>query len=260
MSTYYAEQEAKLPFGVDLFNLITATTNPSGLSQVIAPPLGARLRLADGRIFRWGLSNDTILIGQVVQMAIPVANHLNCQCDVGRSVGDQLISATLGATAAAANLYQDGYVHVNAPLASAGGGQMFKIKNHAAVLSAGILTANLYDKIRVATTTSSYLTFTKNPGDSVIIAPTTLSAPVFGVSIQAVASGSYGWFQVKGPASVRITGTVGIGQWVMPDNATTAGTCIPAPAGASEVNVPVIGRTMRVNATATYALIDLCIE
>ena len=110
--------------------------------------LGTKAISIDGRVFRYSKMGATVgVAGNVYQAAVPVANHLAAVCDVARDVGATQISATLGATAASIDDYAEGTAHVN----KAGGlGHTYIIHRawrpgdgHAAVASAGILTANL---------------------------------------------------------------------------------------------------------------------
>ena len=228
--------------------------------------LGTRMIMADGRVFRFAKMGAVAgVVGKVYQAAVPVANHLNCAVDTARAVGATTVSATLGATAATKDEYKEGFVHINDADAE---GHIYPIKEHAAVSASAVLTATLeasYELV-VALTTSSEVTFTKNAYDSVVIAPTTLTAPVMGVTPRAVTASYYCWLQTWGPAAVLTNGTLIVGKMVSL-GATTSGSVDTYPItlveGAPNTYVPgdspVLGVVMRVNATTEYSLIFLTI-
>mgnify|MGYP001574177490 FL=1 len=261
-------------------------------------PFGTRLVLPDGRRFAWGGAGAVALaVGKLMQAEAPVADHRNVACDVARAVDATSISATLGATAAAADDYAEGIVHVNDATAE---GHEYKIKTHVAAAKSTVLTVDLVEdyKVKVAlVAATSEVTFTKNPFKSLIICPTTLTAAIAGVARVAVTATYFGWFQRKGPAVVLVNGTLYVGKLVMPSTTTAgavdhannrvrtgataaadsvSGTLIVDSAGAetaframgTAINTTYdigalsqpIGRVMQVNASTEYALVDLCLD
>lgn len=213
----------------------------------------ARLVLGD-RVFRYCLNGGVALAaGKMTQSAAPAANHSNLTVAAAVAAGSRTITATLGATAAAKNLYAGGYVHVNDVT---GEGGCYRIKGHEAVLSSGVITLDLYDEVQLALTTSSQVTLTKGSYDSVIIAPNGgLTAPARGVPLLAITASYYFWLQTKGPAPVLTIGTVVIGQKVGLGG-TNDGAAGPVAADVTDT----WGRVMQVNATTEYSLIDLCLD
>lgn len=184
-------------------------------------PLGARVATADGRVFRYCKAGAADLVaGNLEQASAPVANHLALTPSAA-ALGALQIVATLGATAAAANLYAEGFVQIDT---TPGNGYMYTIKDHLAVLSAGVITANLLadDPIQVALTSSSRVGFIANPYSGVIQTPTTITNAVVGVAPYIITAAQYGWLQTWGPAAVLINGTPAVTAPVM-NGATTAG-------------------------------------
>ena len=227
--------------------------------------MGTKLVLPDGRVFRYALAGATALaVGKLNQMAAPVANHLNKACDVARAIGATEISATLGATAAAANLYAEGFVHVNDATAE---GHTYKIKEHAAAALSTVLTVTLADGVTVQVAlvaATSEVTFTRNPYAGIIVCPTTLTAAVAGVNPVAVTAAYYFWLQTWGPAAVLANGTLVVGK-MCANPATTAGSVDTYPITLTEGapntytpgDSPVVGEVMQVNASTEYALVFL---
>lgn len=236
------------------------TQNPKALAQGLYEEsstqkhlLGTRVDLADGRSFIYAL-NDAVALaaGKLCQVAVPVANHLNCAVAAAAAIGAQSVSVTLGATASTANEYREGFLHIND---ATGEGYTYKVKKHAAIASAGTGTFYIEDDIRVALTTSSEVTLTKHPCDSVVVMPTTQTGMPIGVPLIAVTAAYYFWLQVKGPCAVLANGTLVIGNGVAP-SVTTAGAVDPE--AATHITSRV-GTVMRVNASTEYALINLSV-
>ncbi len=216
--------------------------------------IGTIRELDDGRAFIYAENAGTALVaGQLCQAAAPVGNHLNVAVASATAVDATQVTVTLGATAASANDYQDGYIHINDV---DGEGQLYKIKSHPAASASASLVVTLYDKIRKALTTSSQATLTKHPAKDVIICPTTLTSIPVGVPPMDITADNFFWMQIKGPASVLTDGTLVIGALVVPSNGT---------AGSVEDFVPgtsletILGSVLQVNVTTDYSLINLTI-
>ena len=178
-------------------------------------PMGHILVLPDHREYRFALNDGTAEVaGNLYQSVATVANHSNVACDVARAVGATVISATLGATAAAVDIYAEGLVSTTD---AAGEGYSHRIKRatsagtaHAAADSSGVLTVNLDadESVQVALTTSSEVTFTRNRYHAILIHPSPPTARPAGVSPGVAAANRYYWSQVKGTAAVLGDGTL----------------------------------------------------
>jgi hypothetical protein len=183
--------------------------------------VGSTIRTKDGRTFRYTKAGAVNLVaGNVIQSPAPSANHL-ALTPVAAAIGDTTIVATLGATAAAENEYAGGYAQIDT---TPGNGYMYLVDSHAAVLSAGVITARLdkQNPIVVALTTSSRVGFIRNPYRGVIQTPTTKTGAVVGVAISIITAGDFGWLQTWGPCAVLINGTPAVSAPVI-NSATTAG-------------------------------------
>lgn len=237
----YVESEKKV-FAQSLFDE----------SSTAKERVGTIRTLDDGRVFVYAEAAGVALVaGNLLQSAAPVANHLNIAVAAAAAVDATEVTVTLGATLAAANDYQDGFLHVNDAV---GEGHLYKIKSHPAAASAASLVIQLYDKIRVALTTASEVTLTKHPCKDVIQCPTTLTSTPIGVAPMVITADNFFWMQVKGPAAVLTDGTVVVGETVVASNGT---------AGAVEDFVPgtslsaIVGSVLQVNATTEQSLINL---
>lgn len=175
-------------------------------------PLGTRGVTRDGRVFRYAVAGGSALVvGNVLQSAAQVANHLNCTV-AAAAIGDTTITVTPGATAGAANLYAEGIGIIST---TPGLGYSYSISGHAAISASTAFTLNLMkdDPIQVALTSSSKLDLCPNPYKNVIQAPvTTLTGAVVGVAVYPITAAYYGWIQTWGMGGVLIDQTPGVGQ------------------------------------------------
>lgn len=179
--------------------------------------LGDQLRLADGRAFRYGKAGAAATSDGKLEVApTPKANHHNLVATAA-AIGSFQVTVTLGATAAVANEYAEGYLVVNA---GPGVGQTYKIKGHPAASSAATLVLDLFDPITsTALTTASRATLVHNSYNGVIESTSVTQRPA-GVSLVDLAAGNYGWFQHAGVASVLAAATVAVGSWCVASTAT----------------------------------------
>ena len=178
-------------------------------------PLGHKLVLPDGREYRQTL-NDGIaeVAGNLYQSVAPVANHTNVTADVARAAGVAVVSATLGATAAAQDIFTEGIVHINH---AAGEGYAHRIARavanddaNASASSSAVCTVNLAagETVQVALTTASQMSFSRNRFHAVLIHPSPPTAMLAGVSPGVAAANRYYWSQVSGEAAVLADGTL----------------------------------------------------
>lgn len=173
-------------------------------------PLGTRMRFADGRIYRFVQNGgSTLVVGDVLQNRANDANHVT-QTSTANAAGVRSPVQTLGNTAAAVNLYAEGYMGI---VTTPGGGELYVIDNHAAVAGSGVITLNLAagHAIRTALTASSKYSLYANPFKSVIQLPASESGVPVGIAVKALTSGQYGWIQTAGLAMVLASGTLIIG-------------------------------------------------
>jgi hypothetical protein len=162
--------------------------------------LGAYGETRDGRGYRYVLAGGTTLDpGKVVINADLVSNHTNIVVAAAVAAGATKVTATLGATAATLDQYADGYLTVND---ANGEGINYLISGHAAVASAGVITVNLVDPVKVALTTSSEVTLKLNPWSGVVISIADQADQPVGVPNVSITNAYYGWVQTKGECAV----------------------------------------------------------
>jgi hypothetical protein len=197
--------------------------------------LGARFETSDGRVFRYCQAGAAdLVVGNVIQAAAQVTAHQQLT-PVAASAGAVQIVAALGAAAAAANLYAEGWAIIDT---TPGLGYAYPISGHAAVLSSGNITLNLdpASQVQVALTTSSRVSLLANPYRNVIQAPvTTLTGAVVGVCVYPIVATQFGWLQTHGPAAVLIAGTPGVGVAVVSPGSAAGAVVIDGAAAATKV-------------------------
>jgi hypothetical protein len=161
--------------------------------------LGTQARTADGREYVYVKAGASDLApGKLVVAKDEVANHKNIAVAAAAAVGDTRVQVTLGATAAAEDLYADGFLTVND---AAGEGISYRIASHGAIDSAGTGWINLDEPVKVALTTSSQVSL-HSVYESVIISATDQANFALGVPNVTIGDTEFGWLQTRGHCSV----------------------------------------------------------
>ena len=191
------------------FNTQFETQANGGNINLGLRPLGHRLILPDGRIYRYALNDATVEVaGNLYQSVAPVADHTNVTADAARAINAVIISGTLGATSALADIYAEGTVHGNDAAAE---GYMYRIRRantagaaHALAAASAVLTVNLVagERVQVALTTSSEITFKRHRFHQILIQDGPPTAGLAGVSPGVAAADRFYWSQVAGEAAV----------------------------------------------------------
>lgn len=218
-----------------------------------------------GRVFRYGSAGAVDLVpGGIVQSAVPIALHLALTAAaqaVGDGVAGKPIVVTPGATAGAANLYNQGTLCIDT---TPGNGYQYNIAGHAAITASTAFNLYLFpdDTIQVALTTASRYGLHHNPYKTVIVAATTVTAAAVGGAVINITANTtaenFGWLQTRGPFPALINGTPGVGIGVV-TSATTAG-AVDVAAVAAEINVRIIGRMMQVGVSTKNNSVFLTLD
>tara|TARA_R100001129_G_scaffold153068_1_gene115611 strand:+ start:898 stop:1638 length:741 start_codon:yes stop_codon:yes gene_type:complete len=179
--------------------------------------LGAEMAFPDGRKFRYVANGGTAIgEGLVVASEAPAGNHdEDLVITTSPSVGDTTISITLGGTAAAKDLYAEGYLFFN--LASTTPHEMYKIKGHALIASSGTgeITIDEPDGFQTAITAGTDTAgLIKIPYKDIVVAPAAVAGRFVGVTCADLEADYYGWVQVSGMATAKIDGTPAVGTLV----------------------------------------------
>ena len=215
-------------------------------------PLGTLAISNDGRKFRYALAGGTALVNATLQQgSAVVAHHANMAVAAAAAVGATSVTVTLGATAATANQYAEGYLSIND---ANGEGYLYKIASNPAADASASLVVSLEDPIAVALTTSSKATLVANPWKGVIQAPTTLTAGIAGIAPFDVPAAKYCWLQTGGICVALQDGTPAAGGTVGPSNAV---------AGALEVGVlaqGIVGNSLQTGVDTQHQTVILTLD
>jgi len=212
--------------------------------------LGAQATTNDGRFFRYTrLGAVAAVPGNLYQASAEIANHQNLAPTADTAIGAKSFTVTLGATAATANQYADGYAIITT---STGAGYAYKIKSNPAASSAATMLVTLDDSLLVAiVTASSKVDLVASPYLGAVINPATATSAPIGAAVFAVTLGQYGWLQVSGAASLLADGAVVVGTSLAASNGTAG--AVEALAG---VQAPVATALTGI-ATTQYGAVNL---
>jgi len=222
----------------------SVSTGTGTVDTSLSTMLGQRFSTNDGREVVL-VSNGAVALAsaRLIQSPAIVAGHVNLAMTVPASVpataGTFAISVTNGATVINENYYAGGYAIVRA---GTGIGQTLRIASHPGAATSAQCVITLEDAIVTTLDATSVINLIANPYSNVIIAPTTATGNVVGVTLYPLAASvaptwnattgkletpgtqQYGFIQTKGIVSCLSdanVATVGLG--VM-RSTTTAGT------------------------------------
>lgn len=200
--------------------------------------VGERLQLGDGRVFYYAKNGAVALTpGTLLVEQDQTALHINLSC-AAAAIGDKEVTVTLGATAATANEYAEGYLSVND---GTGEGHIYKIKSHPAADASATLKVKLYDGINVALVASatSEVSLLHNPYYGVIISVADQANCPVGVAVIATTAAYYCWVQTWGVANVLADEAVAQG-----DECTIGTSVVGAVEAVDAVGEPRVGISM----------------
>jgi len=213
-------------------------------------PLGTSLVYGD-RTFRYCFSDGAVTAGKLLQTAAAITHHRAMGTAVA-AIAATAVTVTLGGTLVSLNQYKDGYLHV---YDAAGEGQLLRIASHPAADASATCVITLYDPVTTALTTDSKTDLILNPSKDVILAPTTETGVLVGVTTIDTADNRYFWAQVSGPSSVLLKDALVLGNAAV-RSGLQAGAC----AAATDNVLQEIGDVMVVNADGEYGVINLNIH
>ena len=164
-------------------------------------PIGEKVELADGRVFRYAsfaaATGAGLLVSQDISAtAIVESDGKLTAASAGATEVTYTDSGTVGS--ATLNQYAGGYLHITD---DAGEGYNYRIKSNTAA-SSNAITFTLYDELEVAVTTDTDVAVTGNLYNQVRAALGTADYIVCGVTPISFTSGYYGWVQTRGVAVI----------------------------------------------------------
>jgi hypothetical protein len=149
-------------------------------------------------------------------------------------VGATSIQVVLGATAATANQYAQGWIIVSS---GPGIGQRLQVASHPAANAGAALTVTLSQPIdtQIVVATSK-IDLVANPYNGVIQNPvTTLTGVPVGVATSNTPAGSYDWVQTRGVGAALIAGTPGVGLAIVVPGTAAGAAVIDSAAAATQI-------------------------
>lgn len=163
----------------------------------------------DGRAYVYATAGASNLAAGKVNIPVATtANHVN-QTGTANAVGVTSVTFTIGATAAAANLYAAGYLAVNDTATT--GINVYRIKTNTVVAAGGgAITVALFDDepLTVATTTASKFSLYPSPFNGTVVATASSSLQANGVANVAVTATYAYWSQTAGYCAVLSDGII----------------------------------------------------
>ena len=221
-------------------NLVGGVGSPQSIyesSTVRHHGLGT-LGFLDERAFRYASSSSAAVLtaGQLVRQAAEVGNHISVAWASGGTAGSNKVTVTLGATAASANQYADGWL---AAIDGTGSNQLRRIRTHPAAALSTTLELTLYDNLETSFAAADEISLIVNTFSNLVVhngADTrAVGVPAFNVPIGSTTT-QYFWVQTTGPAMMWGDASTFVqGDIVVPADATAdagqvtiiAGTQVP---------------------------------
>lgn len=191
--------------------------NPYKISTTQMYQLG--VSFTDGEdTWRYGkVGASTVTKGKLQTAPAPKANHHNTSVTVAQAPGDKTVTVTLGATAAVADEYAEGYVVFNDV---ATGGYQMRVKTHPAASSSASLTLTFYEPLPTALTTSSKATLVHNTYNGVIEG-TSQTVRLAGVTEVTATTGTFAWFKTRGVTSLLADQAITVGALLSPSTSVS---------------------------------------
>lgn len=199
------------PTAIDFDPYSTNTVAAHQIGQLHVDEYGDYWRYA-----KVGASNITA--GKLQVCPAPKTNHHNIAASAAAAIGDRSVTLTLGATAAVAGEYNEGFLVANDVAPE---GVAYRINSHPAADASATLTVTLKRPLIEAVTTSSEFELIHNNWNGVVEAAVEERKPA-GVPLVDVTAGSFCWLKTRGNASVLAGDTLSLGAQVV-QHASTAG-------------------------------------
>lgn len=194
-------------------------------TQTVA--LGTRYEDAFGRVWKYTENGGTAAApGKLMVCATQAANHIDLAPSVA-AAGVNEITVTLGATAATANDYKDGWAVCQD---GTGEGIAYSIEGHPAADASATLAVQLRENLTAAIDATTDFDLIKSRYKDVVISVADQADKPVGIFNVTVTADYYGMIQTWGPASVwqdeanatgvmLTTGSATVGQVEMHDAA-----------------------------------------
>ena len=180
--------------------------------------LGSVMQIAN-TWYVYGSAGEAVVAGQLMEGAANISTEDEDLAVATTAAGATAVTVTMGA-AVDLNEYADAIMFVNDG-GGTGEGFRYRVKSHPAGTAIAVTLDHEDGLITALTNGTDKVGFSKPPSSGFLISNTTALNACVGVTMNDVASGSYGWLQFKGPGVCLIQGTPGVGTGLMRSNGTT---------------------------------------
>lgn len=171
-------------------------------------PIGKKMVIEDGRAYRYCLNNSSnaIIVANMQQGAIPdVAKYGDQLVDTMAAGVTVLTGVGADTTNLAAEELIDGYCWSEQPSQL---GPAQRTKNNTLITQSAVTgTITLYSPLAIAIGSTDTISYIRNTWRNVIIAATTETGLVAGVSVVVIATSGFGWLQTQGPCKIQTSAT-----------------------------------------------------
>lgn len=216
--------------------------------------IGEYMITNDGRGYRYCKAGGTALVVGKIQQAKAEDTTNEQEITITNAAIDDTTIVSTDVVTLAVDLLAGGFLLVSE--GTLGVGQVYKLKGNTAA-TAAVVTFNLDEPVRVATTGTCKVDVKVNPYMSIVVAPTTQTSAIVGAAVHAIAASEFGWVQTHGVCGILAQGTVVVGDGLVPANTTTTGTVVSRADASLEAS---IGFALHGAATTDYALAFLTID
>jgi hypothetical protein len=197
-------------------------TGRYGWEQVVTTgkkhKLGTIMQIYD-TFYAYASAGEAVLAGQLMESAANISTEDEDLPVATTAAGATAVTVTFGA-AVDKDEYADAYLYVNTG-GGAGAGFRYKIKSHPAGTAVSVTLDHEDGLITALTNGTDVVGAIKPPTNGVLQSNTASVGACVGVTMNDIASGSYGWLQFKGPGVCLIQGAPGAGLGLMRSNGTT---------------------------------------
>ena len=203
--------------------------------------LGTRMQIAETE-YVYASAGEAVLAANLMEGAANISTEDEDRPVATTAAGATAVTVTFGA-AVDLNEYADGFLVVHNG-GGAGDGFRYKIKSHPAGTAVAVTLDHEDGLITALTNGTDVVGAVKPLTSGVLQSNTTAGNAVVGVTMNDIASGSYGWLQVRGQGVCLIQGTPGVGLGLMRSNGTTGAVEL---ADGSQQNIGAMGRAAGVD-------------
>ena len=213
--------------------------------------LGSIMQIAN-TFYVYASAGEAVLAGQLMESAAVIATENDDLAVATTAAGATAVTVTMGA-AVDLNEYADAFMYVNTG-GGAGAGFRYRVKSHPAGTAIAVTLDHEDGLITALTNGTDVVGFAKPTSSGVLQSNTTSVGACVGVTMNDIASGSYGWLQFNGPGVCLIQGTPGAGLGLMRSNGTAGAVEL---ADGSLQYIGHMGRTAGVNGEYHEVLLNI---